>query len=67
MNFYKKDLQFELLNFVTDQGEGDGLEHSLGGSIEDIWTVPGTLWAEPGSSGKKENIGVINAKMKYLK
>lgn len=36
MNFYKKDLQFELLNFVTDQGEGGGLEHSLGGSIEDV-------------------------------
>lgn len=49
------------MNFVTDQGEGDGLEHSLGGSVEDVWTVPGTLWAEPGSSGKKENIGVINA------
>lgn len=56
-----------MLSFVTDQGESDRFEHSMGSFIEDIWTVPGALWAESGSPGKIQTFEESMLKWKFLK
>lgn len=53
------------MSFVTDQGESDRFEHSMGSFIEDIWTVPGALWAESGSPGKIQTFEESMLKWKF--